>query len=273
MKSEKPPILKVDLKGVPETLLWPLHHRAAAARKRTFFRDESAIAIADAIEYPYERNFGRLDSTLVHRAMVFDQEVMRFMRAHPGCTVVELAAGLETQFERVDDGKVRWLAVDLPESIAVRERFLPTEGRHRNVACSALDFRWMEEVDTEHGVFVTAAGLLMYLKPSDVRHLVVACAERFPGGSMVFDAIPRWLSRRTQKGLRRTLHYRLPAMPWGLDANEQNKVLAWSDRIANVTDLLPHPYDATGLLLRLMAHIPLVRQKRHTMMRLDFSGE
>lgn len=263
--------LKVELAGVPETLLWPLHHRARAARKRTYFRDEAAIEIADAIDYPFERNFGRIDSLLVHRAIVFDQEIVRFMRTHPGGTVVELAAGLETQCKRVDDGRVRWLAVDLPESIAVRERFLPATERHQNLACSALDFRWMDLVDASRGVIITAAGLLMYLKPSEVRTLIVACAKRFPGASMLLDAIPNWLSRRSQRGFRRTLHYRVPPMPWSMDGDEHDRLLAWSDKIESVTDLLPQPLDLVGAALRAAAYIPIVRHKRHTMLRLKFA--
>ena len=36
-----------------------------------------------------------------------------------------LAEGLETQFWRVDDGRMRWLAVELPETAAVTGELLP----------------------------------------------------------------------------------------------------------------------------------------------------
>jgi len=71
----------------------------------------------------------------------------------------------------VDNGRIRWLAVDLPESIAVRSRWLPDSDRHTNLACSALDFRWMDHVDPSRGVFITAAGLLMYFERKDVERL------------------------------------------------------------------------------------------------------
>ena len=39
-----------------------------------------------------------------------------------------------------------------------------------------LDPSWMDQVETEHGVFITAEGLLMYLKPDDALGLIRDCA-------------------------------------------------------------------------------------------------
>jgi hypothetical protein len=38
----------------------------------------------------------------------------------------------------VDNGRVRWLGVDLPETVKVRRRLLPDSPRQRTLACSAL---------------------------------------------------------------------------------------------------------------------------------------
>jgi O-methyltransferase involved in polyketide biosynthesis len=76
----------------------------------------------------------------------------------------------------VYNGRIRWLRVDLPETVEVRRRLLPESARQRTLACSALDERWMEEVDTSRGVLVTAQGLLMYLRPSEVHKLSATCA-------------------------------------------------------------------------------------------------
>jgi O-methyltransferase involved in polyketide biosynthesis len=213
----------VRLTGVPETLLWPLHNRAAfAARPDGLLRDPRAVELRRSIDYPFEERFGRPSEAHALRALRFDDEIRRFLDAHPEGTVVALGEGLQTTFFRVDNGRVRWLAVDLPETIAVRARLLPDDDRRRSLACSALDLRWMDEVDRSKGVFITAEGLLMYFEPSDVRRLLAACAERFPGSEMMFDVIPRWLSAKTQSrsGLNLTKRYRTPRMPWGIDVDE-----------------------------------------------------
>ena len=84
-------------------------------------------------------------------------------------------------------------------------------------AQSALDFSWMDRVQPEHGVFITAEGLLMYLQPDEALGLIAACAERFPGGRMMFDLPPAWFAKWISRGmLRPSLRYRVPPMPFSM---------------------------------------------------------
>jgi O-methyltransferase involved in polyketide biosynthesis len=234
-----PPFVKPDLDTVPETMLWALYNRAAEARRPdALITDPLAIQIADAIRYDYARSFGRPESGQVIRALLTDRVLRVWLREHPGGQVVALGEGLETQFHRVDDGHVHWLAVDLPEAIALRALFLPNSDRHRNLACSALNLRWMEAVDPSRGVFVTAVGLLKYFHPQDVRRLIAAIAERYATVEMVFDVMPHFLVRLTQAGLyRRTLHYAAPAMYWGLNRDELQTLRTWHPNIAEVREI------------------------------------
>ena len=108
--------------------------------------------------------------------------------------MVALAEGLQTSFYRLDAAGVghefRWLTVDLPPMIELRRKLLPPSERVEMCAQSALDFSWMDRVDTDDGVFITAEGLLMYLQPDEALALIAECAERFPGGRMMFDLPP-----------------------------------------------------------------------------------
>lgn len=56
----------------------------------------------------------------------------------------------------------------------------------------------MDEVDAADGVLISTQGLLMYLQPEEVRSLIAACAERFPGGALVFDSVPHFLAERSR---------------------------------------------------------------------------
>ena len=84
-------------------------------------------------------------------------------------------------------------------------------------AQSALDFSWMDRVPADDGVFITAEGLLMYLQPDEALGLITACAERFPGGRMMFDLAPAWFAKAITRGmLRPSLRYRVPPMPFSM---------------------------------------------------------
>jgi O-methyltransferase involved in polyketide biosynthesis len=260
-----------NLSGVPETMLWPLYNRAAEARRAdAFLSDPRAVSIADAIDYDYARSFGRPDSAHAVRAKKIDGLLRAWLRDHPGGQVVALGEGLETQFHRVNDGRVRWLSVDLPEAIALRNRFLPDTERHRNLACSALDFRWMDEVLADEDVFVTAAGLLMYLQPAEVRRLIVAIAERHPRAEMAFDVIPHWFSRLTLRGLKRTPQYTLPPMPWALNRDELSSMKAWHPNIAEVRQI---PFEGvrgafSTVVLRVLRRLPWLGNKMFSLVHL-----
>ncbi|MFI0941009.1 class I SAM-dependent methyltransferase [Streptomyces sp. NPDC021020] len=239
--------VRVELDGVPETLLWNLYQRSveAARPEGRVLDDPRAVELVERIDYPFSRfgGGGGLAQWHALRIACLDAEVRRFVTAHPGGTVVALGEGLETQFWRVDDGLVRWLSVDLPETVAVRDRLLPADPpRRRTLACSALDLSWMDEVGSgtpPQNVLVTAQGLLMYLPPRDVRKLIARCAERFPGGSFLFDAVPRAMVARSQAAQERGTGggYRAPAWQWGMNAGEYRKVASASPRIAEVRRL------------------------------------
>jgi O-methyltransferase involved in polyketide biosynthesis len=191
------------LAGVQETLLCALHNRAVEAqRPDTYLQDPDCVRIYQSIDYDFDRKFGRPRGAHPMRSRLFDLTLRPWLARHPGGTVVELGAGLETQFQRCDDGKVRWVCIDLPEAIALRKQVLPPNERCRYLSQNALDLSWMEAIDDMRGVFITGQGLLMYLKPAEVARLFTATAARFAELEWMFDTIPRWLSNLTLKEFR-----------------------------------------------------------------------
>ena len=157
----------------------------------------------------------------------------------PDGTVVALGEGLETQFWRVDNGRVRWVTVDLPrDASGCAGELLPQSSRQRLLARSALDPGWMGEVDASHGMLLTAQGLLMYFEYDEVRRLVAACAERFPGGALVFDAVPCWLSVRSRSGkFKGTGSYRPPPWHWGLNSQTARDLAAAHPMVVELREL------------------------------------
>ncbi|MGA5566439.1 class I SAM-dependent methyltransferase [Streptomyces platensis] len=126
------------------------------------------------------------------RGRRFDAAVRGYLARYPEATVVALGEGLGTGFWRLDNGRLNWLTVLAPETAAVRRMLLPDGPRRRTVARTVTDHSWLDAVrEPERGVVVTAPGVLMRLSPAAVRALLAACAERFPGGALVFDALPR----------------------------------------------------------------------------------
>jgi O-methyltransferase involved in polyketide biosynthesis len=216
-------------------MLWSLHHRACEARRDdAVLIDPHSLTIHAAMQYDFARQFGDPGGSLAVRAAAIDRALRLWLETHPDGLVVSLGEGLETQARRVDNGRMRWLSVDLPDAIRLREQFIQPTDRFRHVTSSALDASWMDAVDDTSGLFIVAQGLLMYLDPASVRRLLAGIAERFPGVELVFDAVPPWFSRLTVMVLRQTPHYRLPAMPWGIGRDSVAATLrSWHWRFAD----------------------------------------
>nr|WP_234712834.1 class I SAM-dependent methyltransferase [Mycolicibacterium komanii] len=212
----------IALTGVSETALLTLNGRAHQARHpNAIIDDPMAIRLVDAIDFDFDK-FGRKGQEMALRSLAFDKAAGHYLSDHPRATVVALAEGLQTSFWRLNTliphADFRWLTIDFQPIIDLRERLLPTSPRITTLAQSALDYSWMEKVDDSQGVFITAEGLLMYLQPDEAMGLIAACAERFPGGQMVFDLPPVVVKKIAPKGLRSSRRYRVPPMPFSLSA-------------------------------------------------------
>ena len=255
------------LSGAAEALLWNLYQRACEARRPdAVLADPKAVELVDTIGYPFRERFGDggLGQWQALRARCFDLAVGRFLGRYPDGTVVALGEGLETQFWRVDNGRVHWVTVDLPETITVRNEVLPaSSARQRTLACSALDETWLAEVDPRAGVLVTAQGLLMYFRPEQVHGLISACAARLPGATMVLDGVPPWFSARTMSGQLRTRQgYQAPPMPWALDGAELARLRRLHPGIGGLTELRPPRGRGVlyGGVFPLLRRVPAIRR-------------
>ena len=214
-----------DLSGVSETALLTLQVRATEAhRPDGLIDDPMAIALLDAIDFDFAKFGSSRRQDMAIRSKGFDQQTARYLTEHPEATVVALAEGLQTSFWRLDAAglghQFRWLTVDLPPVVELREKLLPHCDRVATAAQSALDFDWMDRVEKTHGVFVTAEGLMMYLQPEQAMSLITACAKAFPGGAMMFDLPPVWTAAPLRRGMPVSWRYRIPPMPFHLSRSQ-----------------------------------------------------
>lgn len=276
MSDQEPAPHKVALTGVSETALLTLNARACEARRDdSIIDDPKAVALLDAIDFDFAK-FGRTGQDIALRARAFDLAVQGYLSSHPSATVVALAEGLQTTFWRLDaalpDAQFRWLTVDLTPIIDIRARLLPPSPRISVLAQSALDYSWMDAVDPSDGVFVTAEGLLMYLQPEQSLGLIRECAKRFPGGRMLFDLPPRWFSRWSRLGIRTSLRYKVPTMPFSLSVAEAADLVHKVPGVSAVHDL--HLPPGRGALLNTamstVYRVPLFDTLRPNLTLLEF---
>ncbi|PKL75039.1 MAG: hypothetical protein CVV27_17410, partial [Candidatus Melainabacteria bacterium HGW-Melainabacteria-1] len=121
------------LSQVSDSLFLPLLCRVIESRSaQPIIRDPQAEAIFEqlkpafaAIDRPMYRQMlrGQLPRlmvvTVALRSRHFDRQAQTFAARHPEALIVNLGCGLDTRFQRLDDGKLNWLDLDYPEVIAL----------------------------------------------------------------------------------------------------------------------------------------------------------
>jgi O-methyltransferase involved in polyketide biosynthesis len=185
--------IPIDLTSVQETLLLPLWGRAAETRKAApRLSDPLAVQIIDAIDYDFStiaNNIGFLTQyAWIARSLHFDRTIRSLLKQHSAATVVNLGCGLDTTFERVDDGRVSWIDLDLPDVIELRRKFIHDTDRRRTIASSVLDYRWFDAIGVKRPVMFLAGGVLYYFEEEEVRDFFIHAAAAFPNSEIVFDS-------------------------------------------------------------------------------------
>lgn len=253
---------RVQLTGVPETALWNLYQRASAAGAGHLDDPRAAEVIArldypfDRFDVPYQGLAARLHA---QRVRTVDASLRQVLAAVPDATVVALGEGFETQFWRVDDGRLRWLTLDLPEVVTVRREVLPDGPRNRTLTGSALDTEWTAQVDRERPVIITAQGLLPYFEPDEVHRLFTAWARLLPGAWLLFDVVTAHLQAiRARNPLPDG--YRPPDWTWTVDADELRRLRA----LPGLRDLHEVPQAGGDLLLGVLRRVPGLKSQLPT---------
>ena len=194
---------KITLSGVPETMLQTLYARAKESRTRGAIRDQKAEEIVSRLDYDFslaDRD-AAMHSGVIARTIVLDRLVSGFLAGHPGAAVVNIACGLDTRCYRMQ-GYGHWYNLDLPETMAVREKLLPESGAVTQLAMSAMDDWGSRIEETDAPVLIIIEGLTMYLTEADVQRIFAVIAGRFPQAAVLVETMnPMVVKRFKEKSI------------------------------------------------------------------------
>ena len=188
---------KITLTGVPETMLQTVYARARESAGRGAIRDETAEQIIGSLDYDFSlaEKDTAMRSGVIARTIVLDRLVGAWLGRHPGTVVVNLACGLDTRCSRMK-GYQHWYNLDLPETIAVRQRLLPESGAISQLAMSAMDDWGAAIRETDAPALVIIEGLTMYLSEADVRRIFEVIAARLPKAEVFVETMNPAVAKR-----------------------------------------------------------------------------
>lgn len=202
--------MKIKLEGVMETLLITLDIRARDYKAQdSILKDRKSAEIAEKIDYDFS-DFQTEKHNYVgvlSRARIMDREIRKFIEKYPDCHIVSIGSGLDTRFDRLDNGRIHWYDIDFPEVIEVRKKFFEENERVKFIAKSALDESWTKEIRAEgKKLLIIAEGVVMYLTSEEVRKLLNMLTDHFDSFELHLDCVSRFSVNRAgmNKAVRKT---------------------------------------------------------------------
>jgi methyltransferase (TIGR00027 family) len=244
-----------NIGGVPETLLPVLYARAVESRRPDgIISDPVAENWVSRIDY----DFSQYDAShannlgIAIRTEILDEYCRAFITKHPNATIINVGAGLDTRWFRMDNGHITWIEVDLPETIALREQVVETHERYHLWSADALNTTWMERLKTmytpEDGLLFIVEGLIMYFTEAQNQSLLRAWAERFPSAEMLLEVMGRSQAQRTERN--DAISKTSASFVWGL--RDVTTLADWHPQLVYLSDIsLYDRYEARWLALDL----------------------
>jgi O-methyltransferase involved in polyketide biosynthesis len=229
--SEK---VAVDLGKVQKTLLLPLWGRAVESQKdKPLLVDPTAVQIIEAVDYDFSSLTDNLSDLTqmawIMRSLCIDEALKAFLKKYPGGTIVNIGCGMDTTFERVDNGTLLWYDLDLPDVMRLRRQFIKETDRRKFITASFLDENWLDEIRVGAQVLFIAAGVFYYFDESEVKDFLVRLADRFPGGEIIFDASsPYGIKTANRMVIKRSGLDENSFLKWGLKNAET--LTTWDPR-------------------------------------------
>ena len=209
---------RIRLSGVPETMLQTVYARAKESRGRGVIHDVKAEEIIEKLDYDFSLadKDAAMHSGVIARTIVLDRLTKEWLAKHPGAVVVNIACGLDTRCYRVS-GYSHWYNLDLPETMAVRERLLPENGAISQIAMSAMD-DWGGKISEQNvPVLVVIEGLTMYLSTKDVQQIFAVISRRFEKATVFVEAMSPMMARRFKEKSIEGTHAKFS---WGVKNGE-----------------------------------------------------
>ncbi len=244
--------IKITTGSIQETFLLPLWGRAVETQKdNPRLVDEKAVEIMEKVDY----DFSEIQKTQkmsqhgwVARSIHTDRLVLRFIEKYPNATIVNIGCGMDTTFSRVDNGKIKFYELDLPDVVEFRKNFFSETDRHKSIASSFMDTEYFEQIEVGEALLFLAGGVLYYFTEKQIKDFFVACADYFKKCDFYFDSLsPKALEFAKKQVLKKGGMGMKSEGGWGLKPIKS--IEKWDSRIKVISAVPIHKGAKSGVPL------------------------
>ena len=249
----------IDLGNVQKTLFLPLWGRAHETKKvNPLLVDKRAVEIIEKVDLDFStlaKDISELTQIgWVMRSICVDGVIASMLEKDPRATIVDIGCGLDTTFDRIDNGHLLWYDLDLPDVIELRTRFIKESDRRKTISTSFLEESWLKEIAVGDNVLFIAAGVFYFFQEEEIKGFLKKLADRFPGGEMLFDVCsPFGVKAANRMVIKSAGLDEKSFLKWGLKHTKD--ILSWDKRFVLLRTIYYFRDKRIGLKLRLLGFV------------------
>lgn len=110
-----------------------------------------------------------------------DAQVLLFLQQYPDAWVINVGAGLDTRFYRIDNGRCHWLELDVTENLVWRQKLFHKNERYQLSCGSVNDLSWLDRLNIpeQAPVMLLCEQALLDCSEKQVANFVQALGRHF----------------------------------------------------------------------------------------------
>ena len=192
--------MNLQFGDVQETALIPLAIKASETmRPNARIKDNVAKEIIETLNV----DVSKFDPFLSHegviaRTIMYKNELKRLIKEYPNSLCINLGCGFDDKFSQVDNGKITWFDVDLPDQIAVRRKVYEDRDRCKMLEGSALNSLWTENLPKSDMTIVVMEGVLEYFSKEQVKTCLNMLCDSFEHGYLLAELHHPFLAKNSK---------------------------------------------------------------------------
>lgn len=226
---------KIDIVFGPvrKTLFLPVIARALESEKpKPMLTDKAAMEIVGKVNYDFSPLISSITEhsriTWIVRSICFDRLIRDFIRRYPNATIINIGCGMDTTYDRLNNGFILWYDLDLADVITLRKQFIKETQNRKFIAGSFQYNDWYKYLNCSENVLLIAAGVYYYYEQKVIRAFFINLSGMFPTCELLFDVTSPAGVKAANRMLRKAGMDDKFFLKWGL--KNTDTILSWSPR-------------------------------------------
>ncbi|GAB2641401.1 class I SAM-dependent methyltransferase [Vibrio panuliri] len=110
-----------------------------------------------------------------------DDQVNTFLKHNPDGWIINVGAGLDTRFYRIDNGLCHWIELDVTENLLWRQKLFHNSERYHHHCGSVIDLSWLDEISIPENapVMIVCEHALLDMANAQVASFVQTLGRHF----------------------------------------------------------------------------------------------